>query len=400
MKSKNIKVTSDQIKSRKVYFDVVLYPKNRSMEKMWFIKFKVPDYKTGKLRADKYTGLMNLEPDNDRRAKMANEYIAMFERGERPPLVKGARRLPPVGHSANFANMLATCLSFVNSKRGEVKENTRLHYEGQVNEFGRWLQNSGMQENAIGSFTKESARNFLNYLIEDRKLSNKSRNEYKRLLGCIWQDLIDDEKIVSNPWRKIKRTTNETNSHLSYPVHLRETINTKLPDYDRQLFMIVMLEYYCAIRPHQEARLMQVKYLNSTMGTVTVPKHLIKGGKKDKTRIIPNQLWNLLQQFGYFDAEPEHYLFTTDGIPGGKPVSINYFKVRWKKFREDFNISNRYKLYGAKHTAGEEMAAHFSPFEIKEQMGHDSIRSQESYTKGFDYTKMQALRGKYPDFAT
>ena len=390
--------TSDQITGRKVYFDVVLYPKNRDMGRKWIIKYKRPDFNTGTLKGDKYHGLLNLVADPDERLKLAQHYVAMFERGEHPPLYKGARRLPPQGHQPNFANILGVCLNFVKSKKGEVKPTTQGHYLGQINEFGRWLEISNYHNNGIGSFSKDQARAFLNYLVSDRKLSNKTRNEYKRLLGCIWQDMVDDEKIDSNPWRKIKRLKNETNSHLSYPTSVRQIISTQLPGYDRQLYMLVMLEYYCAIRPHQEGRLLQVKYLNSTMGTVTIPKHLIKGGKKDRTRIIPNQLLALLNDGGYFDADPEYYLFTAEQVPGDKPVGKNYFKNRWSNFRKAFDIPLSYQLYGAKHTAGEEMAAKFSPFEIKEQMGHDSLRSQEHYTKGFDYTKMQSLRGKYPDF--
>jgi integrase len=397
MIQQNNKLTSDEIRSRKVYFDVVLYPKDRDMSRRWIIKYKAPDFNTGKLKEYKYTGLMNLVTDKEKRQQLADDYIMKFNRGEHPPLYKGARCLPPEGHSLNFADMLGACLVYVKSKKNEVTETTYGHYLGQVNEFGRWLEKSGLQNNAIGSFGKDNARDYLNYLT-GKKLSNKTRNEHKRLLGCIWQDLIDDDKMQSNPWKKIKRLKNETNSHLSYPPSLRKTISLKLPGYDKQLYMLVMLEYYCAIRPHQEARLLQVKYLNNIMGTITVPRHLIKGGKKDKTRIIPNQLYKLLNDYGYFDANPEHYLFTLQHAPGDKPVSKNYFKNRWAAFRKDFEIPAQYQLYGAKHTAGEEMAAHFSPFEIKEQMGHDSILSQQSYTKGFDYTKMQSLRGKYPDF--
>ncbi len=381
-----------------VYFDITLYPKDQDITRHWHIKYKIKDYTSGKLKAVKYTGLINLAKTVEERNKIATGYIKMLQRGQRPPLFKGARAIPPDGHSLNFANIFNACLNYVKNKKREVDPTTHGHYLSQVNEFGRWLNTSQLQHNAIGSFTKEQARQFLNHLIDTKKLSNKTHNEYKRLLGCIWQDLVDDEKITANPWKKIKRLKQETQSHLSYPPAVRKIIAQKLPAYDPQLYMLVMLQYYCAVRPHGEARLLQAKHLNSTLATITVPKHLIKGKRKDKTRIIPNQLYALLQTGGYFDAHPEHYLFTLQHAPGTQPVSKNYFKNRWRAFTRAFEIPEAYELYGAKHTGGEEMATRFSPFEIKEQMGHDSIHSQESYTKGFDYKKMQALRTAYPDF--
>jgi integrase len=382
--------------TEKKFLSPRLYPVNRDMNKMWFIKYATEDFTTGKFKSKKYYGSLNLIADVQQRVSQAEEYIRMMQRGEALPNYQGMKRLV-APQQLNFANAVACCLKYVSDRRNEIEAETISQYKSRINFFAVWLGANNLQQLAIGGITKDHVRSFLNYLKDEKKFANKTYNDYKTLFGTIWQEYVEDGKILHNPWRKIPTLPDNTKHFESYPPHIRQLIAATLPGYDPQLWLFMQTIYYCAIRPHCELRLMKVKHLVAAKQRFYVPKELAKT-KVDRVVNIYTGLFEQYKAKGYTTAPPEYYLFTADGCPGEKHVRENYFIDRWNDYKKAHNIPAIYKLYGSKHTGGKSLSLQYNQYVTQEHMGHRSDESTKHYIENIDKDELTFLQLSYPVF--
>lgn len=379
----------------------VLYPLTHDMDKLWFIKYRVENFTTGNFVCKKYYGSLNLIADKEQRLKQAAIYIKMMQQGEELPNYQGMKRLIAQEQAKSFANAIHCCYKFIDDRRNEIQPLTASQYKSRVNVLAQWLQARQLSKMSIGGITKDNARDFLNYLKDEQKFSNKTYNEYKSLFGCIWEEYVSDGKIKLNPWRKIPALPEQTKHFESYPAHLREHIRKTLPDYDKQLWLFMQTIYYCAIRPHCELRLMKVKDLIVDKQRFRVRKEIAKGAFGKKRERVVNIFTGLFEQYieqEYHQYPPEYYLFTSAGVPGEKPVRKNFFIDRWNAYKKQFDIPAIYKLYGSKHTGGKRLSFLFNEFVTKEHFGHSSMDSTKQYTEGIDKDELNILQTQYPEF--
>jgi len=380
-----------------------LYPIDRSIEREWFIQYKIEDFNTGNYLKRKYTGLLNMLPTVAEREKLAAQYIALMKAGKPLPKCTGKKKRSVdlgrvvISPQSNFADCIALCHRYLKFKSKFIDKKTFEQYTGQINQFDAWLTMNRIENRAIGAITRYTCEDYLLYLSDTLKLANSTWNNHKGLLGTIWQQHVDDGNIKGNPWRRIECLPENKRHFESYPPELRQLIREKLPQFDRQLWLFVQCIYYCAIRPHCELRLLKRSDLIFDKGLFVVPQALSYTGAKRAVNIYTE----LLQQFvaaGWMDAPGDNYLFTLNGQPGNKPAGINYFKNRWNAFKKAHGIPAIYKLYGSKHTGGKAVTVKFNSYVTKEHMRHKSIQSTEHYIDDLAVNELAFLQRDFPVF--
>ena len=57
----------------------------------------------------------------------------------------------------------------------------------------------------VSLFTKEQAKEFLNYLIAEKKINATTRNNYLAVLKIFYNDIVNDEIIDKNPFDRIEK---------------------------------------------------------------------------------------------------------------------------------------------------------------------------------------------------
>lgn len=380
----------------KKFLSPVLYPADRDITRKWFIKYYEEDFINGGFKAHKYVGLLNLEPDLQKRLQLANNYMAAMHRGERLPSYQGQKTIArqPTGQRAN-TNVVQCCQAFLKVKETEgIKNSTLIDYRSKVKIFGEWLVSTGRDAQAIGQIDKPAAIDFLASLLQ-RGLTNSSYNDYRNLLGTIWHSYA--AYLQHNPWRDIKCRKTETVHHYQYPEDLRRHIADTLPGYHNQLWLFMQCIYYCAIRPHSELRLLQIKHVDFTNGIFTVPASVSKNGKERRVIIYKGLLQQLLAA-GYNNYPTEYYVFGLKAQPAEKPVSKNYFQILWDKYRKAHHIPATYKLYGSKHTAGKQLTKKFNAYITQQHFDHSDLQTTQAYTDGLDKNELIFLQTDYPEF--
>ena len=380
----------------KKFLSPTLYPLNRDISRKWFIKYYEEDFINGGFKAHKYVGLLNLEPDKEKRLQLATEYINAMHRGEPLPKYQGQKTIArqPTGHRSN-TNVVSCCHAFLKIKEAEgVKSSTLIDYRSKVKIFSQWLVATKRDILAIGQIDKQTAILFLMSLLE-RGLGNASFNDYKNLLATIWQSY--SVHLQHNPWRDIKARKSEPVHHVDYPQQLRQQIAETLPEYNMQLWLFMQCIYYCAIRPHSELRLLQIQHINFTTGTFTVPAHISKNGKTRHVVIYAGLLQQLIRA-GYSNYPKHYYVFGLKEAPAEKPVSKNHFQRLWSDYREKHNIPAIYKLYGSKHTAGKQLTKKFNAYITQQHFDHSDLQTTQAYTDGLDKNELKFLQNDYPAF--
>lgn len=374
-----------------------LYPADRRQNTKWFIRYFEKDYTAGRMVAKKYYGLLNIEPDLEKRTRLALEYIELIRLGHPLPNYAGKKKMPPPGFQSNFASV-KTCLDqYLAFKQREVKKSTMIQYRANCNALIRWLCENKLEKMSIGAITKDHVRQFLNDMQQRHGVGNRTSNGYKILFGSVWQEYLNDGKIKTNPWRQVKSLPKQTKHLKSFPPELRAYIRETLPTYDRQLWLFLQCIYYCAIRPHSELRLMKVKHLIIEAGVFFVPAELAKNNRARMVNIYQDLLAQLTA-LGYHTFNPEFYLFTKSGTPGPVPASINYFKNQWRGYKRAFNIADDYKLYGSKHTGGKALSKQYNQYITQEHFGHSSPDATRHYISDLGSNELKFLQQDYPQF--
>lgn len=384
----------------KKFFAATLYPRTHDISKTWFIKFQVKDYEAGKLRFKKIYGYLNLIDNVDDRIKEANRYIEMLNNNELPPFAQGARNKPPLEAEGNFAvvrKVLANCLNKYKSQFYTEPQKVRYkNIKSKVNTLISWLEKNNYQHLTIAKLQSATCKEFLLYLLLQKKLTIKTRNCYKTDFTLLWKLLIDDDIIKFNPWKECEWMPHASQPFKKHTEDVQTIIEHELPKQDIQLYIAVWFIYGCYMRVIELSRL-KISAIDFIRGVVKIDQHVCF---KSKTREIPLpiKLLDTLKAYGYHQYNEDCYVFGANGFPSTTRIKYHYLRNKWKKFASQNNIPSKYKLYGLKHTGNTKMAlTGINSRTLQKLNGHSSLEYiQKNYTGEISVDELMWLRQYQP----
>jgi integrase len=371
----------------KKFFAPTLYPRVRTHKKgeMWFIKFYVKDYEKGKLKPLKYRGYLNHIEDFEEREREAQRIIQMMENNQMPPDAKGARRLPPENPHDNFAHIAqAIAHTLEQHKREFYTEPGIIRFQNlhsKLKTLTIWLQKVRLHKLTIGRFELKHAKDFLFYLMDERGLCMKTRNSYKIDFTMIWNMMIEDGKVKENIWKDIPcEKSYVLKSFSKHTDDVQAIIEKEMPNYDIQLYIAVWMVYGCFIRVIELSRL-KISAIDWEKEVIKIPDNVcLKSGGREVP--IPLQLMEILKRERYQEYDEDYYIFSNEGVPGEKRIAYHYLRGKWHRFRRKFNIPEKYKLYGLKHTGNTKFSlVGINARTLQKLNGHHSLEHiQKNYT--------------------
>jgi site-specific recombinase XerD len=200
------------------------------------------------------------------------------------------------------------------------------------------------------------------HLMNRYASSNTSYNTAKRYYKCIFNLLVQLGYLEVNPVVGIKNRKAEASINEAFE---KEELK-KLMDYlklnDRVLYRVALLMYTTFMRPHQEIRLLQVKFFRLDERLLLLPPRFTKNGKQ---ATIPLQL-TVVEEFSFLrDMDPDDFVF---GL-----TNPFYFSTRWgKKIKKNFPLKPNQTLYSVRHTAAVEMYRKTKDVALIQRMMHHS----------------------------
>lgn len=381
----------------------------------WYIYFSVRNSLTGKLHPVKiekgFKQLGTPEEKRDFGKKLVREYNAKLKAGWTPwandeyifddqILYKteadsyGSRR------RRSKASVRLYSSKFLSFKQQSLKPKGYSSYCSKFRIFTQWLEKNGYADYDINAIDNKIILLFFEYLISERKLDKVTVQGYKVRLNAMFGWLLKDKIILKNPIYNIP-TGRKLCDHSPRPI-LQVDINElldKIKSNDPQLYLACLIQFFCAIRPGTELRLLKIKHIDLWAGSIHVNVIDSKTGHGEHI-CMPNQLKELMTDtYRLQNYESELYVFSQNGIPGRKPLGRNNMRMRFNKYRDELHLSKEYKFYSFKHTGAGMMmnSGDFNLKELMEHLRHTDINSTYHYIRRYKGNSSDKIRNQFPN---
>lgn len=278
----------------------------------------------------------------------------------------------------NLSEFLVQTKEKVNAKSYE-------NYVSKLRTFNAWLKLNKLDRVHIKNITRQHIIDFTIYLSSTTGLglSRLTIKKYIQIVNMYFNFELDRGVIPFNPVVRIP-TVGKIVDCASVPLQMNDRIKLKaaVSTADPQLWLASQIQYYCAIRPGTELRLLKISYIDFDNSQFRIPNVDAKNNTTEIVK-IPDLLLNEMKRQGLdLFQDKSLYIFGKFGRPGLVPLGKNTLSNRFNRFREQLGISEDKKFYSWKHTGAIQLLQNGAkPYDIQGHLRHKSFTTTEVYLK-------------------
>ncbi len=382
--------------------------------KGWYIYLSVRDPRTGKMYPKKiekgFAACLNAAEKRIHAQKLIKEYTQKIKNGWVPWRDEASIYEDEVNyHRENItyskkrkaASTVRRLLSdFLSIKKTELKKKSYLTYQSKVRIFNQFIDRKNYSEYDITMISNKIILDFFDFLITTKGLDKTSIKNYKTILSCFFNYLLKRKLILKTPIYDIPKAR-KIKDHAPRPILqddlklLLSTIEKK----DPQLYLACLMQFFCAIRPGVELRLLKIKHIDFWSQVINI-NMLDAKVEQERTINIPDQLLQLITKtYKLQNYNKEMYIFSQDQKPGDTPLGINNFRMRFNYFRDNLELSKDYKFYSLKHTGAGMLldTGQITIKDLQEHLGHTDINSTFHYIRKYKGNTTNKIRENFPN---
>jgi len=291
----------------------------------------------------------------------------------------------------NLSEFLAVIKQKVNHKSFE-------NYQSKMRIFNSWLERNKLNELHIRNISRQNIIAFSMWLSDEQELSRLTIKKYIQILHTFFDFELGLEIIDRNPAEKIPVMGKIVDcAAVPFQKDDRGKLKEAISGTDPQLWLACQVQYYCAIRPGTELRLMKLKWIDFDKATFRIPNI---EAKNNQTEIvgIPTFLIDEMKALQlHLFTDKDLYVFGKFGRPGDEPLGKNTLRNRFNRYREVLGISEEHKFYSWKHSGAIALIDNGAkPYDLKNHLRHASFNTTEIYLK----KQNGNLDSKIANFAT
>lgn len=383
------------------------------IEKRWFVFYSVRNPANDKMHRFKVYGLLHKFKDPITRTEageqLCHEYSEKLRHGwspfndcseviyddhleyDRISRIYGIRRAANKTIRYYASKYLETLIGRID------KEGTMPTYQSKIRIFCMWIDSRSIGENDASTIDNKTIVEFFRWLIGDQKRSRKTVGTYRQVLQSLFEWLVKEKVFISNPVHDLPNT-DLINDQSPSPIHGAdiEAFKNALQE-DPQLWLAVQFQYYCALRPGKELRLLKIKNIDFARGLVTVNRTEAKK-RITRTVVIPEVfLLQLRYEYKLNTYDRELYVFGHNGQPGKDHLGKNNMRFRFNAIREKLGMPVEYKFYSWKHTGAVNASLAGIPDKhIQLQLGHTSLETTNRYLRKMTGHQSEFLKNQFP----
>jgi integrase len=212
--------------------------------------------------------------------------------------------------------------------------------------FIKWLKRNHLDKIDISELKKRHIVLFLN----DLKVGNTSRNNYRRLLSGLFGKLMIDDWIDYNFIQDIPKVKENPIKNKPFTSKQLLTIKEYLLEHDPYLYKYILFITYAFMRPIEvnRLRICDIDLQNKIIYLQT------KTEKRATIRII-EKLVQVIQEFELEKYNPNDTLFTYkmfpfDWVVDREKAKYDWFATRFKKLKTKLKLPGEYGLYSFRHS--------------------------------------------------
>lgn len=401
-------------KNQSLYILPKLHDFGGDLSQQWYIEYSVYDATLGKKKRMRYSVGINCLIDVDSRmtycTKVMNELAHKLQTRSFPCmnttvtyedtlLYNSSAKLFGSERKSNVT--IRTYLSeFLKRKEIEIIHHSFKTYQSKLRIFCQWCEYSNLIRIHVSQITNDNICDFFRFIYEKKKVSRRTILKYKQILFNFFEYLKDTKSVIEkNPVYNIPRIgTVVDEAPVPIPEKTRKVLQEYMESQDPQLWLVCLMQFYCAIRPGEELRLMKIGDINFESHTIIIRSEIAKNRQKESID-IPNQLYSaMINIYHLNEYQDTYYIFSKDGQPGIDHLGKNTFRFRFDKIRDELGLSKCYKLYSFKHSGAVALInSGFNTQELQRHFRHKSIVTTERYFRKNIGEHNEKMINDFPD---
>ena len=268
-------------------------------------------------------------------------------------------------------------------------------YRNYVTTLNKYLEEKKQTLLRVNEFTHDNALQFMDWLKNSQKVSNRTYNNYKVHVKSIFTFLHARGYLDFNPFNNIQKLEQEESEITCLTATELQIMKTKMMVEYPQLFNVAMLIFYCFLRPQEIVRL-KVENIDLVGQRIYLSGKTSKN-KRTQTITIPDALMDHLAKLKNLDAPSNYYVFSKKLLPGTFQIAPTRIAEIWRKWCDANGINKR--IYHLKHTGvGMAIESGMNVRDLQLQLRHASLDETQKYLEKFNNVASDRLKKGFPRF--
>lgn len=285
-----------------------------------------------------------------------------------------------------FKTELPTIRKNISEYMAEVKKQktvvTYSNIQTKLRTFAAWLENNRLNVE-VSFINRKHIIDFLTYLSNELKLSKQTIKDYKQAVSNYFDFEIDRERIEVNPVYRMPELGQIVDcAAVPFTNEEKKKLKELIEVSDPQLWLACQIQYYCAIRPGHELRLMKISHIDFDKQQFRIPNITAKNNTTEIVEIPDVLFIEMTTKYMLQKYDQDLYVFGSDGIPGTQHYGKNTLRYRFNKYRDALGISKSKVWYSWKHSGAIDLIENgLQPYNLQEHLRHKSFSTTEEYLK-------------------
>ncbi len=348
--------------------------------KQWYVDFFAFDPARGKMRRKKF--MLDRYKQKRARRTMASELIHnLVEKLKMGwnPFVNGTRTrafTPWEKVMERYRQYLETAVS-----KNQLKAKTAYDYQSRLKQMELFQEETGNRITQAGEFNRVWVTDYLDYLIYDKDLTPRTRNNHRTWLSTLGAWLVEKQYITLNPIEEIPMLREQEKKREPLSKRQLQQLKDYLGKTNKRYLLACLMVYYANIRP-EELRNIRLGDISIRNQTVTVRAEISKNRKTQAVGLHDNVI-RLMIELKTFDGHTnQDYLFGHETLePSGRQVYINHFRLEWKKVRQALHWDDRFQFYSLKDSGIRDGINAMGLVTARDQARHSDVAVTNLYVK-------------------
>jgi integrase/recombinase XerD len=308
-------------------------------------------------------------------------------------VIKEINRKLPDGYPFDadyYSKVKKTNILEAYKKAGEIKCNTDRQrtkdiVKSVLSVFRTYIEKNQLQNMRIGAFYHRHALDFMDYIALERKVGNRTYNNYIERMRALSTELVQRGYLDYNPFSKIKNKKVSGKQRRAFNDQERQVVANYIFNHDKWLILGVLLQYHCFIRPI-ELRRLRFHMFDFGTGVIRLTKNETKN-KENATVTIPDSIIPFLKNFN-FGQWNQRWLIFGEGLQPHPDNSCghNSLNHRHRTILKKLKKSNQLRdinglsFYSWKDTGALELFKRkVNILEIRKQLRHKDLKTTQVY---------------------
>lgn len=386
-----------------------------NMKKRWYVVFYAWNVATEQLTRYRMFEPLNRIKNKMQRLERAEQIIRVINGQLRDGKVLGKDQLKEATTINPAKLTLLQSIEWVETQKklNGHRENYYRSFRTLHTNLESWLEFKKHPDFPLKEFNEQDAREFFAYLRDEKKLANKSLNNFRTNLATAFNFIATQSDVDvwrKDPLRKIGSLPVTVKKHPAYSDAQIELIKKEIknatataprhrqPGY-RQLELFISFIYYLMARPIELLQL-RVGDINLIDNRVRFAADVSKNKIEDYVEIAP-RLATIIVKSKITKHPHEYFVFGKDGNPGPQKLHDNFFWDKHKRVLERtglLNVNKHFSLYSYKHSGAVSLYKATKDIKlVQRQCRHHTLEQTNTYLRDLgvlsDYDQLKNYKG-------